>query len=160
MCIRDRTRVHGALATQSGRHGLLNQFFSGLNIQEDNEETVNSAITLSANSDAMVKEIEGRFQVQFMDQISRGDVNTKVTAQAQTVGNTISTDIQTGQTDAAGAFKIANNFSDTAVTTKESTSQMSIKSAQADAAALEKICLLYTSPSPRDLSTSRMPSSA
>jgi len=128
-----------ALATQSGRHGLLNQFFSGLNIQEDNEETVNSAITLSANSDAMVKEIEGRFQVQFMDQISRGDVNTKVTAQAQTVGNTISTDIQTGQTDAAGAFKIANNFSDTAVTTKESTSQMSIKSAQADAAALEKM---------------------
>ena len=26
--------------------------------------------------------------------------------------------------------------------------------------ALQKICLLYTSPSPRDLSTSRMPSSA
>ena len=27
-------------------------------------------------------------------------------------------------------------------------------------AAMEKTCLLYTSPSPRDLSTSRMPSSA
>ena len=29
-----------------------------------------------------------------------------------------------------------------------------------DAEALAEICLLYTSPSPRDLSTSRMPSSA
>ena len=29
-----------------------------------------------------------------------------------------------------------------------------------DATTLHKICLLYTSPSPRDLSTSRMPSSA
>ena len=27
-------------------------------------------------------------------------------------------------------------------------------------AEMEKVCLLYTSPSPRDLSTSRMPSSA
>ena len=31
---------------------------------------------------------------------------------------------------------------------------------QSIAKALEKTCLLYTSPSPRDLSTSRMPSSA
>ena len=31
---------------------------------------------------------------------------------------------------------------------------------QAEQKALGKICLLYTSPSPRDLSTSRMPSSA
>ena len=30
----------------------------------------------------------------------------------------------------------------------------------ADAVTSAKICLLYTSPSPRDLSTSRMPSSA
>ena len=126
-----------ALATQSGRHGLLNQLFSGLNLQEDSEETVNSAITLSANSDAMIKEIEGRFQVQFMDQINRSEVSTKTTAQA--VGNTISTAIQTGRTDSDGKFKIANNFSDTAGTTKESTSQMSIKAAQADAAALEKM---------------------
>jgi len=111
-----------AFTTQSGRHGLLNQLFSGLNIQEDSEETVNSAITLSANSDAMVKEIEGRFQVQFMDQISRGEMSTK-----QALGNTISTDIQAGETDSDDAFKI---------------------------------CLLYTSPSPRDVEESRMPSSA
>ena len=32
--------------------------------------------------------------------------------------------------------------------------------AMADAALLNGACLLYTSPSPRDLSTSRMPSSA
>ena len=34
------------------------------------------------------------------------------------------------------------------------------KQEQAKVARLIKICLLYTSPSPRDLSTSRMPSSA
>ena len=33
----------------------------------------------------------------------------------------------------------------------------SVTSAKSD---LDKVCLLYTSPSPRDLSTSRMPSSA
>ncbi len=53
-----------ALATQSGRHGLLNQLFSGLNIQEHSEDTINSTIALSASSNAMVKEIEDRFQVQ------------------------------------------------------------------------------------------------
>lgn len=127
-----------ALATQSGRHGLLKQLFSGLNIQENSEETINSTIALSANSNAMVKEIEDRFQVQFMDQINRGDVSTKTAADAPAVGNTVSTDIQTGKTDSDGAFKTANNVSDTAGTTKESASQMSIKAAQADAAALEK----------------------
>ncbi|NDY70921.1 flagellar hook-length control protein FliK [Desulfobacter hydrogenophilus] len=128
-----------ALATQSGRHGLLNQLFSGLNLQEDSETTVNSAITLSANSDAMVKEIEGRIQVQFMDQIRGGDASTKTAADTQAVGNTVSTDMQTGETNSDNTFKIANRFSDTAGTTKESTSQMSIKAAQADAAALEKM---------------------
>ena len=34
------------------------------------------------------------------------------------------------------------------------------KQEQAKVARLIKVCLLYTSPSPRDLSTSRMPSSA
>lgn len=97
-----------ALATQSGRHGLLNQLFSGLNIQENSEETINSTIALSASSNAMVKEIEDPFQVQFMDQISRGDVSTKTAADAPAVGN------------------------------KESASRISIKPAQADADALEK----------------------
>lgn len=124
-----------ALATQSGRHGLLNQLFSGLNIQENSEETINSTIAISASSNAMVKEIEDRFQVQFMDQINRGDVSTKTAPDAPAVGNTVSADIQTGKTDSDHAFKIANNFSDT----KESTSQISIKAAQADAAALEKV---------------------
>ena len=123
-----------ALATQSGRHGLLNQLFSGLNIQENSKETINSTIALSATSNAMVKEIEDRFQVQFMDQVNRGDVSTKTAADALTIGNTVSADVQTGKTDSDGAFKIAGSFSDT----KESTSQMSIKAAQADSAALEK----------------------
>ena len=35
-----------------------------------------------------------------------------------------------------------------------------IKMVQADLLGLYRVCLLYTSPSPRDLSTSRMPSSA
>ena len=35
-----------------------------------------------------------------------------------------------------------------------------LKNEIGDAARIAKICLLYTSPSPRDLSTSRMPSSA
>nr|WP_320015793.1 flagellar hook-length control protein FliK [uncultured Desulfobacter sp.] len=129
------TNSFDALATQSGRHGLLNQLFSGLNIQENSEETINSTIALSATSNAMVKEIEDRFQVQFMDQINRGDVSTKTAADAPTSGITASADIQTGKTDSDGSFKIANNFSDT----KESTSQISIKAAQADAAALEKV---------------------
>ena len=124
-----------ALATQSGRHGLLNQLFSGLNIQENNEEVINSTLALSATSNAMVKEIEDRFQVQFMDQINRGDVSTKTSADALTIGNTVSADVQTGKTDSDGALNIAGSFSDT----KESTSQMSIKAAQADAAALEKV---------------------
>jgi len=124
-----------ALATQSGRHGLLNQLFSGLNMQENSEEAINSTIGLSATSNAMVKEIEDRFQVQFMDQVSRGDVSTKTDTDAPTIGNTVFADIQTGKTNSDGAFKIANSFSDT----KESTSQISIKAAQADAAALEKV---------------------
>ena len=38
----------------------------------------------------------------------------------------------------------------------------SLRTGRANAAMLDiiKVCLLYTSPSPRDLSTSRMPSSA
>ena len=112
-----------ALATQSGRHGLLNQLFSGLNIQEHSEETINSTIALSATSNAMVKEIEDRFQVQFIDQVNRGDVSTKTAADALTIGNTVSADVQTGKTDSDGAFKIAGSFSDT----KKSTSQISIK---------------------------------
>lgn len=124
-----------ALATQSGRHGLLNQLFSGLNIQENSEDTINSTIALSATSNAMVKEIEDRLQVQFMDQINRGDVSTKTADDALTIGNTVSADLQTGKADSDGAFKIAGGFSDT----KESTSQISIKATQADAAALEKV---------------------
>ncbi|WP_462267859.1 flagellar hook-length control protein FliK [Desulfobacter sp.] len=128
-----------ALATQSGRHGLLNQLFSGLNLHENSEDTINSTIALSASSNAMVKEIEDRFQVQFMDQVSRGDVSTKPAADAAAIGNTVSADIQTEKTDSDAAFKIANGFSDTAGTTKDSASQISIKAAQADAAALEKV---------------------
>ncbi|MGD9823127.1 flagellar hook-length control protein FliK [Desulfobacter sp.] len=119
-----------ALATQSGRHGLLNQLLSGLNIQEDSEETVDAAITLGASSNAMVKEIEDRFQVQFMNQIRRGEVSTKPAADDPGVDNTVSTD---------NAFKIAKSFSDTAGTTNESASQRSIKAAQAEAAALEEV---------------------
>jgi flagellar hook-length control protein FliK len=114
------TNDFDALATQSGRHGLLNQLFSGLTIQNDSEETVASAITLSANSDAIVKEIEDRFQVQLMDQVNRNEVSAKTTAEDQAAGNKIAGDIQTGAT-------------------KESTSQMSLKAAQADAAAQKKI---------------------
>ncbi|WP_245619926.1 flagellar hook-length control protein FliK [Desulfobacter vibrioformis] len=112
-----------ALATQSGRHGLLNQLLSGLNIQEDSEKTVDSAITPGASSNAMVKEIEDRFQVQFMNQVRRGDVRTN----------------QTGEADSDHAFKIAKSFSDTAGTTKDSASQSSIKAPQTEAPALEKI---------------------
>ncbi|WP_020588215.1 flagellar hook-length control protein FliK [Desulfobacter curvatus] len=122
-----------ALATQSGHHGLLNQLLSGLNIQEDSEETVDAAITLSANSNAMVKEIEDRVQVQFMDQIRGGDVSAK------DASNSAPTNTQTRESDSDGAFKIANNFSDTTRTAKESASQNSVKAAQADAAALEKM---------------------
>ncbi|NWH04103.1 flagellar hook-length control protein FliK [Desulfobacter latus] len=128
-----------ALATPSGRHGLLNQLFSGLNIQENSEQGINSTLALSASSNAIVKEIEDRFQVQFMDQISRDDVNTtKKTVDTPAFGNTRFADIQTENTDSDRAFKIANNFSGTAGTSKESVSQASIKAAQADAAALEK----------------------
>nr|WP_320190883.1 flagellar hook-length control protein FliK [uncultured Desulfobacter sp.] len=128
-----------ALATQSGRHGLLNQLFSGLTIQGDSEETVDSAITISANSDAMVKEIEGRFQVQFMDQVKGSDVKTQTTAEAQALENTVSNDIQTAAADSDRSLKIANAVSDTTKTTKESTSQMTIKAAApSDAATLEK----------------------
>ncbi len=112
-----------ALATQSGRHGLLNQLLSGLNIQDDSEETVDAAITLGASSNAMVKEIEDRFQDQFMNQVRRGEVSTN----------------QTGESDSDNAFKIAKSFSDTAGTTNESASQRSIKAAQAEAAALEEV---------------------
>lgn len=124
-----------ALATQSGRHGLLNQLFSGLTIQQDSEQNVDSAITVSANSDAIVKEIEGRFQVQFMDQVKGNNVNTKTTVEAQALGNKASNDLQTGDADSDRPFKIANNVSDT---TKDSTSQMSTKAAQSDAAVMEK----------------------
>ena len=41
-----------------------------------------------------------------------------------------------------------------------SASLAEVFSRAADDPVLSKICLLYTSPSPRDLSTSRMPSSA
>ncbi|PIE62087.1 MAG: flagellar hook-length control protein FliK [Desulfobacter postgatei] len=88
-----------ALATQSGRHGLLNQLFSGLNIQEDSKKTVDSAIPLSANSQRLGKEIEDRFQVRFTDQMSRGDAGTKRTADAaalEKMRSTISS--QSGET--------------------------------------------------------------
>ncbi|WP_321414232.1 flagellar hook-length control protein FliK [uncultured Desulfobacter sp.] len=129
-----------ALATQSGRHGLLNQLFSGLTIQSDSEETIDSAITISANSNAMVKEIEGRFQVQFMDQVKGSDVKTQTTAEAQALGDTVSNDIQTAAADSDRSLKIANGVSNTTETTKESTSQMTIKAtASSDAATLEKM---------------------
>lgn len=128
-----------ALATQSGRHGLLNQFFSGLTIQNDSEDTVDSAITLSANSNAMVKEIEDRFQVQFMDQLSPNKEKAKNAAAGQAAGNKTAGDIQTGMTDGDELLKLSNTISDAGGTTKESTSQMALKSAQADAAALDKM---------------------
>ncbi|MBP8828553.1 MAG: flagellar hook-length control protein FliK [Desulfobacter sp.] len=128
-----------ALATRSGRHGLLNQFFSGLNFQEEREGAVDYSITLSESSDAMVKEIEERFQVQFMDQINRREVSAKTAAEASAVGNSVSSNLQTGKTDSDDAFKIANSFSDTAGTSKESASQISTTATQADAAAVEKM---------------------
>ncbi|MGD9686228.1 MAG: flagellar hook-length control protein FliK, partial [Desulfobacter sp.] len=120
-------------------HGLLNQFFSGLNFQEEREGAVDYSITLSESSDAMVKEIEERFQVQFMDQINRREVSAKTAAEASAVGNSVSSNLQTGKTDSDDAFKIANSFSDTAGTSKESASQISTTATQADAAALEKM---------------------
>lgn len=128
-----------ALATQSGRHGLLNQFLAGLNIEEDGEETVDSAITISANSDAMVKEIEGRIQVQFMDQVRGGGAGTKSAADTQTSDNKISANTKTKEVDFDDALKIADNFSDTTRTAKESATQSAVKAAQADTAALEKM---------------------
>ena len=47
-------------------------------------------------------------------------------------------------------------FMKTCLSNKPATQQDKMKTCNADA----KACLLYTSPSPRDLSTSRMPSSA
>ena len=126
-----------ALATQSGRHGLLNQLFSGLTIQNDSEETVDSAITISANSDAMIKEIEDRFQAQVMDQVNRNKVSANTTG--QTTGNKAAGDIQTGATDADDALQLSNVVSDTGSATKASTSQAALKAAQADAAATEKM---------------------
>ena len=128
-----------ALATQSGRHGLLNQLFSGLTIQNDSEEAVDSPITISANSNAMTKEIETRFQVQFMDQVNQNDVSAKTTAAGQAATNKMTGDIQTDATDADGLLKLSNSISDAGGATKESTSQAALKTTQADAAALEKM---------------------
>nr|WP_319494891.1 flagellar hook-length control protein FliK [uncultured Desulfobacter sp.] len=122
-----------SLATQSGRHGLLNQLFSGLTIQNDSEETVDSAVTISANADAMAKEIEDRFQVQFMDQINRNKVSANPSAGGQTGDN------QTGGTDADDALKLSSTISGAGGATKESTAQMALKAAQADVAATEKM---------------------
>jgi len=129
------TNPFDALATLSGRHGLLNQLFSGLNIQDGSGTAAAYGVTHGPGSDAMVKEIKERFQVQFMDQVSGGNLGTKTAVQA--AGNTASADIQTGQADSDGAFKIASSFSDTTGTTRESASQVSIKAAEA--AALEKM---------------------
>nr|WP_321402457.1 flagellar hook-length control protein FliK [uncultured Desulfobacter sp.] len=122
-----------ALATQSGRHGLLNQLFSGLTIQNDSEETVDSAVAISANADAMAKEIEDRFQVQFMTQINRNKVSANTSAGGQTG------DSQTGATDTDDALKLSSTISGAGSSTKESTAQMALKAAQADAAATEKM---------------------
>lgn len=130
------TNDFDALATQSGRHGLMNQLFSGLTIQNGSEETVDSAAAISANSDAMAKETKDRVQVQFMDQINRNKVNANT---AQAGGNKTADDIQTGPVDGDGSLKLSNAMSDAGGATKESTSRAALKSAQADAAALEKM---------------------
>ena len=49
---------------------------------------------------------------------------------------------------------------DTSITIGKVKLHIPILSAAMDTVTENKICLLYTSPSPRDLSTSRMPSSA
>ncbi|WP_321494510.1 flagellar hook-length control protein FliK [uncultured Desulfobacter sp.] len=128
------TNSFDAPPTQSGQQELLNQLLSGLNIQTDNEETVDSAITISANSDAMVEEIEDHFHVQFIDQISRGNVTTKTVTDGQATDNATPTDIQTEQTDSDDTVnKMVNTVSDTAGYTKESVSQVAMKTPQADA---------------------------
>ena len=59
---------------------------------------------------------------------------------------------------------LSRNDRDMAATMERLSTGKSINSAKDDAAGLavssRMTCLLYTSPSPRDLSTSRMPSSA
>ena len=45
-------------------------------------------------------------------------------------------------------------------TSRERTQDQTIGTANSRSIVKDKVCLLYTSPSPRDLSTSRMPSSA
>lgn len=128
------TDSFNASPTQSGQQALLNQLFSGLNLQTDSEGTVDSAITISANSDAMVEEIEDRFHVQFLDQISKGNVTAKTAADGPATDNAIPTDIQTEQTDPDDTFnKIVNTVSDTSGSTTESASQVAMKASRADA---------------------------
>jgi len=119
------TNDFDALATPSGRHGLLNQLFSGLTIQNDSGDTVDSAIN------AMTKEIEDRFQGQIMDQVNRNKVSTNTTAQGQADSK------KTANED--GLLKLSGTMSDAGAATNESASRTALKSAQADAAALEKM---------------------
>ena len=127
-----------ALATESGRQGLLNQLFSGLTIPEDSEDTVEATVTLGANSGAMAKNIEDRFQVRFMDQINREEATTKTGTDGATAANLSSSDIQIKESASDQTVKIADKFSTAAGTTRESASQLAAKAAQADTAALEK----------------------
>ena len=61
------------------------------------------------------------------------------------------------------AQRVSKSFKDVSMSFKFnplSGDLIALKNENAIARAVRNICLLYTSPSPRDLSTSRMPSSA
>ena len=155
MCIRDRPTTDVVLTISSGDTGEAT-VTSSLTFTAANWDTAQNVTVTGADDDIVDGSVTSTITVAINDGSS--DDNFDAVAN-QTVSVTTTDD------DVAG-FTIAETEGSTGVTEAGSTDLFTVvldKAPLSDvvfAISSSDTCLLYTSPSPRDLSTSRMPSSA
>ena len=168
MCIRDRSRIAGNLAIQKGMQFLeYSSQGKGVLLSSISGEK-NSKVTIIGCGEVGRASIHK--SVQIGASVTAIDVNEKTLEDLKNkYGENIST-IISGTDEAVNAIRSADLIigavllpgrKPPVVITEEDISAMEKGTVIVDVAIDQGgCCLLYTSPSPRDLSTSRMPSSA